>query len=70
MSNKHEYTDSSSIKHIDYHAPDTLEICFTSGHTYHYPNVPKDVYDTLKKAASPGSFFHKSIKNRWEGKKI
>lgn len=61
--NLHKFENSSSIDTIDYHDDkDTLEIKFTSGSTYHYPDCPKVHYDNLKKAASAGSYFHQRIK--------
>lgn len=60
---KHEFEKSSSIKHCDYdEATDTMEIAFTSGAVYHYPNCGKAHYEALKAAASPGQHFHRSIR--------
>jgi len=59
---KHIIKNSSSIEHVDWHKPDTLEIKFVSGSTYHYPGCNKIHYDNLKKAASAGQYFQKSIK--------
>lgn len=71
MSNHHKIENSSSITHIDYHdAKDTLEICFASGGTYHYPNCPKHEYDALKAAASAGKHFHAVIRNKYKGIKV
>jgi hypothetical protein len=71
MSNKHEYKNSSSVKHIDYDdANGEMEICFASGGTYRYPGVHKSMYEAMKKAESPGSYFHKQIKSRFSGNKI
>ena len=59
--NKHEFTNSSSIRHCDYHEKDGLmEICFTSGGTYHY-KCDRSVYEALKAAKSPGSHFHTTL---------
>lgn len=63
MSNKHTFTNSSSIAHCDYHANGTMEIKFTSGVTYHYPNCQREHYEALKKAESPGKHFHKNIRS-------
>lgn len=71
MSNKHVFEKSTSLVHCDYHDDTkTMEICFTSGNTYHYPDVPKTVYEALKTANSPGSHFHTNIRTKHKGKKI
>lgn len=63
MSNLHKFSKSSSIEHCDYlDDKNTLEIKFTSGAIYHYPNCPKTEYDALKAAASPGLYFHKNVR--------
>lgn len=63
MSNKHEFTNSSSIAHVDYHDDiGTMEIRFASGVVYHYPNCDKMHHEELKKAASPGKYFHQNIR--------
>lgn len=63
MSNKHHFANSTSIAHCDYHDDkNTLEIGFTSGAVYHYPDCPRHEYDALKKAASAGSHFHQRIR--------
>lgn len=70
MSNKHHFKDSSSITHIDYIEPDTLEVCFTSGGTYHHEGFPKPMFEAFKKAQSPGSYYHKQIRNRFKAVKV
>ena len=68
--NKHEFKSSSSIKHIDYHEKEGLmEICFTSGSTYHY-KCDRSVYEALKAAKSPGSHFHQNIRDNHKGIKV
>lgn len=63
MSNKHKFADSKSIATCDYDDDKgELIIHFTSGATYHYPDCPKDHYHNLKKADSPGKFFHRKIR--------
>ena len=65
---KHEFTNSSSIKHVDYFADkNTMEIKFASGDVYHYPDCHVSHYDNLKAAASPGKYFHSSIRNKLPG---
>lgn len=63
MTNKHKFENSSSIAHCDYHEnTGTLEIGFTSGHVYHYPDCPKEHHDGLKKTESPGKYFHSQVR--------
>lgn len=69
MSHKHEFKDSTNIAHCDWHEPDTLEICFKSGGTYHYKGCTKDHYEALKAAASPGQHFHQHIRRKFTGEK-
>jgi len=71
MSNKHVFTNSSSIEHCDYFPEkNMLEIKFTSGATYHYPDCHVSHYEALKAAASPGTHFHKSIRTVLKGTKV
>ena len=62
MSNKHEFSNSSFISHVDYHENGTMEIKFSSGAVYHYPNCDRVHYDALKSAASAGKYFHTQIR--------
>jgi hypothetical protein len=68
---KHIIDGSSSISHIDWHdEDDTLEVCFTSGGTYHYPRCDKKHYHALKNAVSAGKYFHENIRSQYQGHKI
>lgn len=70
MSNRHEFEKSSSLSHCDYEDDcSRMEIGFTSGQVYHYENVPKEVYEALKAAKSPGKHFHTEIRTKHKGKK-
>lgn len=42
-----------------------LEIEFTSGGIYRYLEVPRQVFEQLMAAASPGTFFHDEIRDRY-----
>jgi hypothetical protein len=66
---KHEFKDSTNIAHIDYHEPDTLEICFKSGGTYHYKGCPKHHYENMKISESVGKYFHTHIRRAHKGVK-
>jgi hypothetical protein len=46
-----------------------LRIIFTSGITYDYYNVEKEVYEQFSQAKSVGSYFHKFIKNQYQYEK-
>jgi len=70
MSNLHKPT-SSSIEHIDYlDDKSTLIIKFSSGATYHYPNVPKSEYEALKAAGSCGQHFQKHVRTKFKGSRV
>ena len=43
----------------------TLDITFTSGRTFSYENVPQRVFEALRAAPSPGSYFHQNIKGAY-----
>ena len=59
---------SSNISHHGYDAESkTLAITFSSGATYHYPNVPQEKIDALGKCKSVGSFFATDIRNAFKG---
>jgi hypothetical protein len=42
-----------------------LHIIFTSGKTYIYMDVPREVYDALLKADSKGEFFNEEIRDQY-----
>ena len=68
--NKHEFTNSSSIRHTDYHEKEgEMEICFASGGTYRY-KCDRSVYEGLKAAKSPDSHFHSAIRGIHNGVKV
>ena len=46
-----------------------LRVIFTSGITYDFYNVPKDIYEGLLDSRSVGKYFHQNIKNRYEYEK-
>jgi uncharacterized protein YihD (DUF1040 family) len=70
MSNKHTFKDSSSIAHCDYNDDEkVLKIKFHSSDKEHeYPGCPKDIYEGLKAAESPGKFFHTKIRNSFKAR--
>jgi len=62
---------SSSIKSVGYDAASKmLEIEFSQGTVYQYPDVPQEVYNDFAAAESAGSFFHANIKSQYVGTKV
>jgi NTP pyrophosphatase (non-canonical NTP hydrolase) len=54
---------SSNIKAVGYNKEDkSLDVAFHSGGSYTYKDVPKSLFDRIKRVKSPGKFFHKHIK--------
>lgn len=55
--------DSSAIESIAYTCKDkNLTITFTSGKSYDYPAVPKEIVLGLAHAESAGKYYHQHIK--------
>ena len=70
MSNKHEFSNSSSLRHCDYDtATGKMTICFQSGGTYEY-DCDQSCFEALKAAKSAGSHFHQHIKPHYKGVKV
>jgi hypothetical protein len=42
-----------------------LEITFGSGRTYTFENVPEAIWNGLRDASSPGTYFTQQIKGRY-----
>ena len=61
---------SSNIAKIGYSTEGNLLVEFNNGTEYLYSNVPKDEYEKLRDADSVGSTLNKSIKNKYECKKL
>jgi len=62
---------SSNIKSIGFdHASNILEIDFLSGGVYQYFKVPSQIYLSLMKAASKGSYFHNNIRGIYEYRRV
>lgn len=58
---------SSTIKRAGYNeTTSTLIVEFKSGGTYVYDGVSLDLHDKLMQAESPGAFFAKHIKGKFE----
>ncbi len=64
-----EKVDSSNIEEIGF-GKGTLMIKFRGGAIYEFYSVPEEIFFSLKKAGSKGSFFHYNIKSKYDYKKI
>jgi NTP pyrophosphatase (non-canonical NTP hydrolase) len=54
---------SSNIRAVGYSKESKkLDVAFHSGGNYTYNDVPKSLFDRIKRVKSPGKFFHKHIK--------
>lgn len=63
--------ESSNIRSIGYDSNTrVLEVEFTSGKVYQYPNVPAEAHTDLMKADSVGSFFARNIRAKYNGAPI
>ena len=57
---------STAITRIEYNEfTRELLVTFTSGNTYTYYGVPRDVYERFLHASSKGQFFNDYIKDRY-----
>jgi len=62
---------SANLSKVGYdEESELLLIVFNSGSIYEFQKVPKDLYESLMQAPSIGSFFNKTIRNRYVYKKI
>jgi hypothetical protein len=54
---------SSNIRAVGYDKPSkSLDVAFHSGSEYKYLDVPKTIFDRIKRVKSPGKFFNKHVK--------
>lgn len=54
---------SSAIQAVDHDEGTGLFVTFTSGQTYVYDGVPRDLYERLLRAPSKGTFFNDEIRD-------
>lgn len=60
------YVTSSAIARIEYNELSReLEVMFTSGRTYTYYGVPKEIYVAFISTSSKGQFFNDHIKDQY-----
>jgi hypothetical protein len=64
---KMEKVNSSNIEEIGYdESISALVVTFKNTSSYRYIGVPKDVYESLMKAESIGTFFSKFVRNQFQ----
>lgn len=61
--------NSSHIKEVGYENG-TMHVRFRTGDLYRYENVGPKIYSGLLKAPSPGSFFHRFVRDRFPGQQV
>ncbi len=60
------YVESEAISIIEYDELSRgLVVTFTSGETYRYKDVPRQVYQAFIAAVSHGRYFHEHIRDRY-----
>ena len=58
-----QFPSSTSIQSCDYdEARKVLTVTFVRGKSYEYADVPKEEFERLKDAESPGKYFQAHIK--------
>lgn len=64
-------TDSSNIAYCSYDEMlNNMTVYFLSGFKYDFFEVPKNLWSQLCDAPSPGRFFNRNIKDRFEYRKL
>jgi hypothetical protein len=70
MSNLHHFKDSESMAHCDY--DDVLKVLKIKFHSspkeHEYANCSREIYEGLKAAKSPGSYFHQNIRKQFQAR--
>jgi len=62
---------SSNIRSVGYDpATSTLEVEFSSGGVYRYPQVPAEIHAAMIKAESVGKFFHACVRDKFPAFKV
>lgn len=63
--------ESSNLADVSYdEKTSVLTVMFKNAGTYQYPGVPVEMYQTLLKEKSPGSYYNGTIKQHFEGKRV
>jgi hypothetical protein len=62
---------SSALTNVTYHQETReLDIRFVTGRTYRYSDVPPDIYERLRNAASKGAFFNERIRDKYDDREL
>jgi hypothetical protein len=62
---------STVISHFTYDpVKSILRVIFLSGSVYDYKNVPKEVYDEMKRSGSKGTYLNQRIKGHYPFVKV
>lgn len=61
--------NSSNVEQIGYENG-TLLVSFKNGTHYNYYDVPKQLFEDLKKAESKGKFLNENVKGKYEYAKL
>jgi hypothetical protein len=70
-SGRYHHVQSTVMTSIRYdNEARALDITFTSGETYRYSNVPRDIYTALLDAESKGEFFNDRVKDVFSFTKV
>jgi len=59
------FPSSSNVKRIEFIEPSTLEVEYAGG-TYHYKDVPREIFDKACEAPSIGVFLNENIKKVYQ----
>jgi hypothetical protein len=71
METKNFEEQSSTIRSISHQSEtNTLLVEFKSGGTYEYSGVDKETFNEFVSQSSVGSYFHKTIKGKYEARKL
>lgn len=62
---------STNIAKVEWHSERSeLHVTFKNGASHAFHDVPLGVFNDMKKAPSPGSFFFHNIKGRFTGRSL
>jgi hypothetical protein len=62
--------DSSLLAAMTYSEHATLDLAFRNGTAYRYFAVPARVAEALRRAPSPGAYFHRQIRTRFRYQRL
>lgn len=66
MARQHVMLQSTALASAEYDdETQTLDVTFRNGRSYTFENVPETVFEGLRHAPSPGSYFTSNIKGAY-----